>query len=465
MSVRGFFGALLLGTLVLGSPAMAQRNDELVELRFYINPPQAQDAKIFIWGTPEPFKHPKGTPTPTAVNGEGNEALVQDDEGRRYTQFYVKRAMYPSGKITFAAKKSGYLEYQGQISQPNIFDADNHFDSTPFVKAEVTLIPVARNYLGLGLALGGCLVLVGGLLFWRSKNREVFDMKSWVEANKVPSDEDNSPVGRRFGDYWVLEKLGQGGMATVYRARVGATTEDIALKIVHPHLAGGKDFQVRFQREASVGNKLRHPNIITVFGAGEQDGNYYMALEYVKGSELASCIPPEGLPLNEALQFLLPIFEAVAHAHQLGVVHRDIKPSNVLVKEDQSVKLSDFGLARTHDFSTVTATGAALGTPAYMAPEQIQGHPINPASDQYALGVMTFQLTTGHLPFEDEEVMQLILKHLTAEPPAPSSLKPELPAEFDALVKRMLSKDPGQRYPSVQEAGAALRAMLNVQMS
>lgn len=461
MSARGFVVALLFGTLLLGSPAAARGDDpkEMVELRFYIQPQDAQDSLVYIWGRPSDTQ--KDQPTPVNDGDRDGRGDIQvDGKGRPYTGLLVEKELYPSGEIVYSVRHAGYLEAKGTTAADNVFKPGNHFVGTPFVETDVTLVPVARNYLGLGLALGGCLVLVGGFIFWRSKNREVFDMKSWVEANKVPSEEENSPVGKRFGKYWVLEKLGQGGMATVYRARADAASEDVALKIVHPHLAGGKDFQARFQREATVGNTLRHPNIITVLDAGEQDGNYYMALEYVKGTELTSCIPAEGLPLKKALGYLLPVFDAVAHAHSLGVVHRDIKPSNVLVKDDQSVKLSDFGLARTHDFSTVTATGAALGTPAYMAPEQIQGHPINPASDQYALGVMTFQLTTGHLPFEDEEVMQLILKHLTAEPPAPSSLKPELPAEFDALVKRMLSKDPAHRFPGVQEAGAALRALL-----
>jgi serine/threonine-protein kinase len=162
------------------------------------------------------------------------------------------------------------------------------------------------------------------------------------------------------------------------------------------------------------------------------------------------------------LEYLIPIFGAVGYAHSKGIVHRDIKPDNILVRDDGKVKLSDFGLARAHDFSTVTATGTALGTPAYMAPEQIEGKPLQMGTDQYALGVMAFQLATGRLPFEGQETTAILIAHLRTQPPAPSSVKPELPEKFDEIVLKMLTKNPAERYHSVRDAKDELLTLLDL---
>lgn len=445
------FLTVLIVCLEVGSLAEELPEDDSVILNFKISPPEADRALIYIWGKPEEMLKEKPVPA-NDYDGDG-----KGDSNR----VAVRRSKYPGGELSYSVRRPGYRDFNATISKPNVFNPKNRFEVAPVVDTSVELEPVGRDYLALGLVVSSFLIGSGGFWLYRSKRAKVFDIRAWVEENKVPSGDENSLVGRLLGEYWLLEKIGQGGMATVYKGRRNdpASAEMAAIKIVHPHLVSGKDFQVRFRREVEVGTKLIHPNIITVLAAGNEDGHYYLALEYVEGSELRSRIPSEGLSLEQALKYLLPIFDAVSYAHNLGVVHRDIKPDNVLVKADGTVKLSDFGLARSHDFSTVTATGAALGTPAYMAPEQIQGHPINPASDQYALGVMTFQLVTGRLPFDDEEVMQLILKHLTAGPPAPSGLKDGLSEEFDRIVLRMMEKDPTQRFADVAEAAAALRIL------
>lgn len=446
-----YFQVFLLGfwlSMLQASPADQLSAGEAVILQFEVSPPAASDALIYLWGKPEEMQ--KKEPVP--VNDT-------DNDGKGDTlQVVVEKAKYPSGELAFSVRHPDFKDYDGRITDRNAFDSRNVFQEAPVVTTRVELVPRSRDYGPLALALGGFSVLLGGVFYYRSTRKRAFDIARWVEENKVPSEDESSPVGKLIGDYWILEKLGQGGMATVYRARKNDPTceDQFAVKIVHPHVVSGKDFQARFKREVAVGTDLIHPHIVTVYGAGNEDGNYFIALELIEGSELSDAIPAQGLPLSVARSHLIPIFEAVAFAHKKGIVHRDIKPDNILLKSDGTVKLSDFGLARTNDFSTVTATGAALGTPAYMAPEQIQGQSKEPASDQYALGVVAFQTLTGKLPFEDEDVMGLIMKHLTQPPPAPSTLRAELSPVVDEVVLKMLAKQPSDRYPSVAEAGVAL---------
>jgi serine/threonine-protein kinase len=251
-------------------------------------------------------------------------------------------------------------------------------------------------------------------------------------------------------------------MATFYRAAragPGPQEEEVALKVIHSHLFEDQSFTARFRREVGISSSLIHPNIVTVLEAGMEESRHFIALELVQGNDLRSHLPPEGLPLEQAVGYLAPIYRAVAYAHGKGVVHRDLKPENVLIGPQGAPKLTDFGLARSQSFTTVTATGSVMGTPGYMAPEQIQGQPFDPATDQYALGVMTFELCTGRLPFAGEDVMQVIMKHLSSPAPAASSLNPQLPRALDELIARMLAKAPADRFPSVTEALQALEAL------
>ncbi len=259
-------------------------------------------------------------------------------------------------------------------------------------------------------------------------------------------------LGSLFDGYRLVQKLGQGGMATVYKAfpeeRLKDEREAVALKILAPDLTEDPSFVGRFNREKDVYGLLVHRNIVRIYGYGEFKGRYYLVMELVNGSTLRP-VQAKG----RILELVKPIFQAVHFAHQKGIVHRDLKPENVMVTDEGQVKVMDFGMARASYNNTVTATGAVLGTPVYMAPEQIQGI-LDPRSDQYALGIMLYEMFAGHPPFVDENPVTTLVKHLQEEP-APLDVGP--PGE---VVLKMLAKSPQERYPDLLAALEALEASL-----
>lgn len=309
-------------------------------------------------------------------------------------------------------------------------------------------------WLAPGLAALGFLGL-GALLMRRAQTPYLAP----IRLQESPDVQDRL-IGCEIGPYYVTERLGEGGMAVVYKARVKDSQEPVAIKIIRPDQLSA-DYQQRFEREIKVSMKLNHPNVLRIIDWGQQDSLTYLVMEFVEGTSFSRLIPPEGLALSDAMAFLPGIIEGLAHAHSLGIVHRDLKPDNVMVSSNGRVKLMDFGLARNQEVNTVTMHGTAMGTPQYMAPEQVLRGPdrsgLTDKTDQYALGVMIFEALTGRRPFEvDDDPMKLILMHINQAPPSLTALKPQLPAELDGVVQRMLAKEPDERYPSVKDAGAAL---------
>ncbi len=269
--------------------------------------------------------------------------------------------------------------------------------------------------------------------------------------------------GRMLGQYHLLEQIGVGGMAQVYRATDSAG-QQVAVKILHPHLTADQGFVDRFGREAFAAASLDHPHIIRLLGHGVEDGLSYLALELVEGPSLKSLLAGREGPLaaEEAVTLVCAVADALAHAHSRGVVHRDIKPANILLRGgrlDDPV-LSDFGVARMVEATLDTAAGSLLGTPTYMAPEQGQGQPGDERSDIYALGVILYELLTGRPPFEADSPYALILRHIHTPPPPPRSLRPDLPPALEAVLLRALAKEPAGRYASAADFAAALRASL-----
>jgi serine/threonine-protein kinase len=264
-------------------------------------------------------------------------------------------------------------------------------------------------------------------------------------------------VGQPLGPYILAGVLGGGGMGTVFRGVRKDQPSDppVALKVLHVGRQE-QDFFPRFKREAELYALLNHPNIVSMLDYGEEDGVYFLALELMDGGTLSARLSPNGLSLSEAKHYLEPLFKAVQFAHDKGVVHRDLKPDNVMLTSAGVLRVTDFGLGRSLTSKTLTATGDIMGTPSYMAPEQIAGVHFEPATDQYALGIIAFQLLTGHLPFEAPDPMTVIFQHVSAPPPAPSSLRADLNPQIDAAILRMLSKEPGHRYPNVGDAWFAL---------
>jgi eukaryotic-like serine/threonine-protein kinase len=271
---------------------------------------------------------------------------------------------------------------------------------------------------------------------------------------------------RRIGKYELLDEIGRGGFATVYKARDTKLNRVIALKVLHPYRSAEADFVERFRREAEVAANLDHPNIVTVYEADEADGQLYLAMKYVRGRTPREMLQATGvLPLDQALPLLTQIASALDYAHAQGVVHRDIKPSNIIADETNAgprVTVLDFGLVKALEGSTqLTREGTLLGSPEYMAPEQAdpnRGTEIGPATDRYALGIVAYQMLTGRVPFPGETPATLNA-HLNLTPPDPRLLRRGLDSAVAAALLKMLAKDPRNRFATSQAFVEALRSV------
>jgi tetratricopeptide (TPR) repeat protein len=268
-------------------------------------------------------------------------------------------------------------------------------------------------------------------------------------------------TGRTLGKYQIIERLGRGGMADVYRAYQPGLDRLVAVKVMHSHLAEEAGFITRFQREAKAIARLRHPYIVQVIDFDVQDDVYYMVMEYIEGSTLKEWLRDlasrgERLPTHYALDIAAKLADALAYAHGEGMVHRDIKPANVLLRRPDHPVLSDFGIARIVGMTGLTAEGATIGTPAYMSPEQCRGETADERSDIYALGVVLFEMLAGHPPYDADTPYAVILKHINDPIPSPRQIVPDLPDAVELIILRSLAKDPGDRFTSA----AALRDVL-----
>jgi len=261
-----------------------------------------------------------------------------------------------------------------------------------------------------------------------------------------------------FGRYEILDKLGEGAMGVVYRARDQSLGRVVALKMLSAELSGEEELLQRFQREAEAVGRLSHPNIVTVYDVGDAEGQLYMAMELLEGDDLRSLIERRvHVPLADRVRILQKICEGVAYAHSRGVVHRDIKPANILVTSDGRVKLLDFGLARVATRSTITRQGVILGTPDYMAPEQAMGKGTDRRSDAFSAGAVFYELLTGAKPFKGKTLHGVLYQIISEEPAPLLTVNPDLPAQLASIVHGMLRKDPEKRYASLEELGRALQ--------
>ncbi|WP_232247949.1 Stk1 family PASTA domain-containing Ser/Thr kinase [Kitasatospora azatica] len=266
------------------------------------------------------------------------------------------------------------------------------------------------------------------------------------------------------GRYRVEERIAVGGMATVYRGTDTRLDRVLALKVMHPGLAGDAEFTERFIREAKAVARLSHPNVVNVFDQGAHDGVVFLAMEYVPGRTLRDLLSDRGaLSARAALDVLEPVLAALGTAHRAGLVHRDVKPENVLITDGGLVKVADFGLVRQLTGASVTDTttpGVIMGTVSYLAPEQIQSQGgTDQRVDVYAAGIMLYELLTGSKPYLGENPMQVIYRHLHEDVPAPSLVVPALPAELDAIVAAATARDPQARPWDAVELLAALQRL------
>ena len=272
-------------------------------------------------------------------------------------------------------------------------------------------------------------------------------------------------VGKTLGKYEVLEHIGHGGMAEVYKGQHVRLDRPVAIKILHPFLADEEGFVVRFQREARIVATLRHPNIMQVFDFDyhEELNIYYMVMEYIEGSTLKSMMmEQEKVPVEDAVRVGAAIAEALDYAHRRDMVHRDIKPANIMFTSEGEPVLTDFGIAKMMSLSGLTASGAMIGTPAYMAPEVGLGKKGASAADIYSLGVVMYQMVTGQLPFESDNPMNMVMQHINDAPPLPAQLNPELPSTLEVVILRTLNKKPEERFVNAGAMASALRHALGM---
>jgi eukaryotic-like serine/threonine-protein kinase len=249
-------------------------------------------------------------------------------------------------------------------------------------------------------------------------------------------------------------------MAAVWDAEDKVLTRRVAIKVLHPHLAGDDAFRTRFRREAVAAAKLAHPHIVTTYDTG-RDGDFaYIVMELVVGTTLARLLRNEGpLPLAKAVDVAIQVADALACAHSHGVVHRDVKPANILLREDGHVKVADFGIAKAGVGGDLTRTGVVMGTAKYLSPEQVSGNPADAGSDIYALGIVLYEMLSGTPPFIGDTELSTAVARLTAAPGSLRDRRPDIPRSLEAVVLRSLARDPAARYQSAEELRASLLAV------
>jgi beta-lactam-binding protein with PASTA domain/predicted Ser/Thr protein kinase len=258
------------------------------------------------------------------------------------------------------------------------------------------------------------------------------------------------------GRYRIIRKLGAGGMANVYLAEDQELGRRVAIKILNDRHANDDQFVERFRREAKNAAGLSHPNIVSIYDRGEAEGTYYIAMEFLDGRSLKELIVARGpAPVSMAIAYTRKILDALRFAHRNGIVHRDIKPHNVIVDAEGRVKVTDFGIARAGT-SQMTEVGSIIGTAQYLSPEQAKGAPVDQTSDLYSVGIVLYELLTGKVPFTGESPVEIAMKHISAIPAAPSSIRPEVPEDLDLVVLRALAKTPEERYPSAEKMDSDL---------
>lgn len=269
-------------------------------------------------------------------------------------------------------------------------------------------------------------------------------------------------IGKVLGNrYEIIEKIGGGGMALVYKAKCRLLNRFVAIKILRAEFTEDEEFVKKFKRESQAAASLSHPNIVGIYDVGMEDNIYYIVMEYIKGQTLKDLIKHKGaLGIDFATNIAIQISSALEHAHKNHIVHRDIKSHNIMIREDNSVKVTDFGIARAISSSTITNTGNVIGSVHYFSPEQARGGYTDEKSDIYSLGIVMYEMMTGRLPFEGESPIAVALKHLQEEAVRPISINPRIPKSMEDIILKSIEKDVNNRYSSMSEIINDLRQSL-----
>jgi eukaryotic-like serine/threonine-protein kinase len=270
-------------------------------------------------------------------------------------------------------------------------------------------------------------------------------------------------IGKRIsGRYQILETIGGGGMANVYRAHDAILNRIVAVKVLRPQFSDDDEFIRRFRREAQAATSLSHPNVVSIYDVGEENDLYYIVMEYVDGLTLKQLIQQRGsLPIAETVNIMSQISSAIAHAHANHIVHRDIKPHNILISEDGEAKVTDFGIARAMTSATITHTNSVMGSVHYLSPEQARGGLVNEKSDIYSLGIVLYEMVTGRVPFSGDTAVSIAIKHLQTVVPSPRKFNPTLPQSIENMILKATAKDPFHRYTNVREMETDLHTALD----
>src|SRR5215471_17484780 len=267
-----------------------------------------------------------------------------------------------------------------------------------------------------------------------------------------------------LGDRYLLQsRIGSGGMATIYRARDLEADRIVAVKVLRETYSTDPKFVARFQREARAASALKHPNIVQVYDYGQTNGNYYIVMELIDGTDLRSYLSTyKVLDVDRAIIIAHDVALGLGAAHRRGIVHRDVKPQNVLVGRGGSIKLTDFGIASVYkdiNAERLTTTGMTLGTVQYYAPEQAQGEIVTPAADVYALGIVMYEMLTGHPPFDGDTPVAVAMQHIQDPPTPPSQLNPSIPPVLEEIILHSLEKVPEMRFRDGSQLARALETL------
>ena len=262
--------------------------------------------------------------------------------------------------------------------------------------------------------------------------------------------------------YKIIKTIGEGGMANVYLAWDTILEREVAVKVLRGDLSDDEKFIRRFEREANSASSLRHPNIVEMYDVGEDNGRYFIVMEYINGKTLKSLIKKRGaLNLTEAIDIMLQITSGIACAHESYIIHRDIKPQNVLILEDGRVKITDFGIALALNNNELTQTNSVMGSVHYLPPEQASGNSATVKGDIYSIGILMFELLTGKVPFKGDNAVEIALKHMRDQIPSVRSINPDIPQSVENIVLKAVAKNPKNRYDSVAEMYEDLRFCLS----
>ena len=262
--------------------------------------------------------------------------------------------------------------------------------------------------------------------------------------------------------YQIIKTLGEGGMANVYLAHDNILDRNVAVKVLRGDLANDEKFVRRFQREALSASSLSHPNIVEMYDVGEDDGQYYIVMEYVDGKTLKQVLKQRGhLSITEVVDIMLQLTDGLAHAHDAYIIHRDIKPQNIMILSNGMIKITDFGVATALNSTQLTQTNSVMGTVHYLPPEQANGKGSTVRSDIYSMGIMMYELLTGLVPYKGESAVEIALKHLREPLPSVRKVDPTIPQSIENVIIRATAKNPKNRYTDAREMHEDIKTALD----